>query len=109
MTIHNGIDLEQFNKLDFETSIKTLNLDSNYEYITTIASLEQRKGILDLIESFAQIHTQMPNVKLLIIGRDRTKKQEYLNKIIKMINDLNINDKVILYGESQNINELCYQ
>ncbi len=80
MTIHNGIDLEQFNKLDFETSIKTLNLDSNYEYITTIASLEQRKGILDLIESFAQIHTQMPNVKLLIIGRDRTKKQEYLNK-----------------------------
>jgi len=107
MTIHNGINIDFGEKVDKTESYKVLNLDSNNTYLTTIASLETRKGILELIESFNSIKNQInKNTKLLIVGKDRTSKQEYLSQIKTKIDNYELQDRVILYGESRNIKEI---
>ena len=107
MTIHNGINIDFCNGVNKENSYRILNLDKNYEYITTIASIEKRKGIIELVESFNLIKDKIDKkIKLLIVGKDRTQKQEYLNKVKNKLKELNLEDRVILYGESKNIKEL---
>jgi L-malate glycosyltransferase len=106
MTIHNGIDLEKYQIKNQQESLKTLALDDGFEYITTIASIEQRKGILDLLEAFNMIHLKYPTIKLLIVGKDRTEKQEYLHQVESFINKNNLQDKVILFGETTLIQEI---
>ncbi len=107
MTIHNGINIDFNDKINIDSAYEILNLNKNHTYITTIASLEQRKGILELIESFNQIKDEInKNTILLIIGKDRTEKKEYLKKIKNKIKEYDLKDKVILYGESKNIKEI---
>ncbi len=104
-TIHNGINID-FCK-ENKNSHDILGLDKNYEYLTTIASIEKRKGIIELIESFGLVKDSIDNnIKLLIVGKDRTKKQEYLKKVKETISRLNLENRVILYGESKNIKEI---
>lgn len=107
MTIHNGINLDFNDNTNIEESYKILNLESNFKYLTTIASLEARKGILELIESFNLILDNIgQDVKLLIVGKDRTQNKTYLNEIKKKISELNLQDRVILFGESNKIKEI---
>ncbi len=105
MTIHNGINLNfcEENNNPYEV----LGLDRNYEYITTIASIEKRKGIVELIEAFNLIKDKInKNIKLLIVGKDRTQNQEYLQKVKDIIKNNNLENRIILYGESKNIREI---
>ena len=107
LTIHNGINLDFCTDVIESNSYKVLNLDDKYRYFTTIASLEPRKGILELIESFNILKDQIDTkVKLLIVGKDRTKKQEYFKQIKLLITKYNLQDRVILFGESNKIKEI---
>ncbi len=107
MTIHNGINIDFGDKIDKSKSYKVLKLDSNSTYLTTIASLEPRKGILELIESFNAIKNRLDkNTKLLIVGKDRTTKQEYLSQIKTKIDSYELQNRVVLYGESRDIKEI---
>jgi len=81
MTIHNGINIDFCNGVNKEKSYEILGLDKNYEYITTIASIEKRKGIIELVESFNLIKDKIDSkIKLLIVGKDRTKSQRIFTK-----------------------------
>ena len=107
ITIHNGINLDFCENINIDEAYCLLNLDKKYKYITTIASLEKRKGILELIDSFALIENKIDkNIKLLIVGKDRTKKQEYLSKIKQKIKDNKLENRIILFGESNKIKEI---
>lgn len=107
VTIHNGINLDFNDNINQEDSFKVLKLYSDSKYLTTIASLEARKGIIELIESFSLIHKNIDkNIKLLIVGKDRTKNKTYLNEIKKKISECNLENKVILFGESNKIKEI---
>ena len=105
ITIHNGINLDFCKKT--ENPYEILGLDKKFEYITTIASIEKRKGIIELIESFNLIKDKIDNnIKLLIVGKDRTKNKEYLKKVKNTIKKYNLDKRIILYGESKNIKEI---
>jgi glycosyltransferase involved in cell wall biosynthesis len=105
MTIHNGINLD-FCK-ENKNSYEILGLNKNFEYITTIASIEKRKGIVELIEAFNLGKDKIDKkIKLLIVGKDRTKNQDYLKQVKSLISQYNLEDRVILYGESKNIKEI---
>lgn len=107
MTIHNGINLDFNDNVNIENSYRILELDDKFKYITTIASLESRKGILELIESFNLIQKNIDkNIKLLIVGKDRTESKVYLNKIKNKISEYNLEERVILFGESNKIKEI---
>lgn len=104
LTIRNGIDLSKYNaNLTSKSCLKELGLDENFEYITSIASLEERKGILELIKAYAKIASKHENTRLLIVGKDRSSKQVYLNKMQDLIKNLGLSERVIIYGESKKI------
>lgn len=107
ITIHNGINIDFNENINIENSYKILKLNNSFKYITTIASLEERKGILELVESFYLIHKNInSNIKLLIVGKDRTENKTYLNKIKNKILEYNLEENIILYGESNKIKEI---
>lgn len=107
ITIYNGIDLKSYNnELDRNESCEKLGLDKNFKYISTVASIEQRKGIVELIKIFSLISNDFKDIKLLIVGKDRTMYQEYLKSVRNEIDKSGLEDKVILYGESEMIKEI---
>ncbi len=66
-------------------------------YIITIARLEQHKGLIELIKAFKIVVNKNQNLKLLIFGRGEMK-----DSILKLINDLNLNNNIFLKGFTSN-------
>lgn len=91
--IYNPID---FNALNSEAS---KHADTNKiipkKYAVAVSRLSPEKNIKFLIESFSKIQTK--DLKLLILGEGRER-----NNIIKQINELGIQNKVILMGHVKN-------
>ncbi len=106
-TIHNGIDLSDFTpaKPD-DGEYETLGLGKNIEYLTCVSSLEQRKGIFDLVNGFALVADKFPALKLLLVGVDPTKSKNYEIELKALIATLGIKDRVILYGRSKEVKKL---
>ena len=107
MTIHNGIDLLSYND-DIVNAHERLNLSSKFKYISTIASIEKRKGILELVDAFSILKkdSKFSDFKLLIVGADRTQSKIYSNAVINRVKELNLTGEVIIYGESKMIKEI---
>lgn len=105
-TIHNGIDLHDFEKelLHFTSQeknrIKQKLFQANNEdfIITSIAALHPRKGLKYLFQAFKQVQEKHSNSKLIIIGEGPEKKS--LEKLIK---NLDLFNKVMLLGHQDNI------
>lgn len=104
-TIHNGVDLDAFRPLPKEMAFAEIDLPAG-NYITTIASLEQRKGVLDLIEAFAIARPELPDTKLLIVGADRSRDKLYEKLLHARIDDLGLGEQVVFYGESKDIQNI---
>lgn len=104
-TIHNGVDLAAFVPAPPAPAWQHLQLAPG-EYITTIASLEPRKGVLDLLEAFALAAPSLADSKLLIVGRDRSREGRYQQALQARIGELGLAGRVVLHGESSSINEV---
>lgn len=107
ITIHNGVDLNEFlptiaTSNDYELS----KLDKDTKYLTCISSLEERKGIFDLIHGFALLKDNFPNLKILLIGGDPTKSKNYEARLINLISSLGLEERVILHGRSKEIKKI---
>ncbi len=105
--VGNGIDNLKFkpasNKLDLREKI---GLPKNSFIIIGIGRLVKDKGFQDLIEAFERISKNEKNCYLLIIGGNISQDiSKYERKIIKKINNLNINDQVILTGMIDNVED----
>ena len=68
--------------------------------IVSVGRLEYQKNYKLLLKSFYKFNKKNPNYKLYIYGKGREKK-----KLQKFINNKKLNDKVILKGTKENINE----
>lgn len=105
-TIHNGIDLENFEKslIHFSTQYKArikeqlFSASTDDFIILSIAALHPRKGLNYLMEAFKKIHIKNPKTKLVIVGEGPERKN--LTKLIKI---LELDNEVMLIGEQSNI------
>jgi len=68
--------------------------------IITISRLEKQKNIPLLINAFANLDKKYNEYKLLIIGSGKEK-----NRIKKLINNKNLNNRIIIKDNSNNIKE----
>jgi len=66
-TIHNGVELENFNNNSPETYEEGL--------ILNIGTLIRKKGVLELPEIFSKVRSKFPNAKLVLIGGDSPDKK----------------------------------
>lgn len=93
--IPNGIDLSYFNRdaLDGSTLPTELGLEPDESVLLTVAALEDRKGILSVINVLPGLLARGLRVRYVIVGegRDRT-------KIEQRVRELKLDDRVHLMG-----------
>jgi glycosyltransferase involved in cell wall biosynthesis len=107
--IHNGIDLEQFEKalIHFthqeKHKIKTqlFQANDNDFIITTVATLHPRKGLIYLIEAYKEVQETNPQTKLVLIGEGPQKKD-----LEKKVKKLGLEDKVVFLNHQESIPKL---
>ena len=91
-----AILLKNYAKKKFE-KIKDLNFN-NKKFIVGIGRLTKQKNFALLISAFNEILKKYPNYLLIILGDGEEKL-----KLIKLIKDFNIENKVHLIGHQENV------
>lgn len=104
--IHNGIDLEAFERelIHFSQQenqkIRThlLKASPDDEIMLTIAALHPRKGLVYLLEAFKKVHEAEPHTRLIIIGEGPQKKE-----LEKKIKKLKLTESAAILDYQENI------
>ncbi len=71
VTVHNGIDLQQFarqSQTDREAARRSFNIPFDAPLITTVAVLRPAKGIQHLIEAMPTMAKALPAIRVLVVG-----------------------------------------
>lgn len=99
--IYNGVDLEQFEKINEELKQKTkeeLNMRADFLVVGLVANLRPIKNIQLFIQSAALVFKKKRNVYFLIVGEGPS-----MEDLKKLSRSLKIEDKVIFVGHCTNI------
>jgi len=108
-TVHNGIDLQNFEKTivhltsQEKNKIRTHIFDAkpSDRIILSIATLHPRKGLNYLLEAMPTVLEKFPDAKLAIVGEGPQKKE-----LEKIISRLKIDHRVLLLGYQEDIPKL---
>lgn len=102
-TVGVGLDLDNiirenkgWNQNEFSKKLTDMKKREATKYILYVGVLEERRNILFLLEVFHKILAQMPECRLVIVGKGNKK---YVDDCFKKIKQLKLNDK-IFYIES---------
>lgn len=100
--VPNFIDLEKYN-FSFTDCQRAMMAEDNEKIITHVSNLRPVKRVLDVIRIFDNIQKEIP-AKLMLIGEGPERE-----KIVALCKKLNIYDKVIFLGKSNEIDKiLCF-
>lgn len=93
--IPNGIDRSEFNDLPENGSFRSkYKINPNDRIILSLGRIHKIKGLDLLINAFSELLKKEKNLFLAIVGPD----EGYTNILNKLIEELNISDKVLLAG-----------
>lgn len=97
VTVHNAIDLEEFDNFPVEYSIrKEFNIDKNTVVLTCIGRVEENKGQEYLVHAMKYVD----NAKLLIIGKE---EEGYFKTLKGIIERFGLPDRIIFTGHRKDI------
>ncbi|MFH1093634.1 MAG: GT4 family glycosyltransferase PelF [Candidatus Omnitrophota bacterium] len=96
--IYRGVDLNEFK---FEE--KEIKPAKRQKVIGIIGRITPLKGHIHFIKALPGIFSEFPQAKVLIIGEAPKHKDQYLNELKKMIEDLNLTQRVSFLGNVKNI------
>lgn len=66
--VPNGVDASLFHVRDAEKARVELGLPANGRFILYVGRIERSKGALDLVEAFARIAAEAPDLSLVLLG-----------------------------------------
>ena len=98
--IYNFIDEETYVPVEAGTLKSELGIRENEKVIIHISNFRDVKNIPDIVKSFHEI-TKTVDAKLLLVGEGPEKEN-----IIKIVDDLKLQDKVIFTGKRNDMSEL---
>jgi glycosyltransferase involved in cell wall biosynthesis len=97
--VPNGIDLDRFRGLpDREEARRALDLPQGCPILICVASLTEEKGQTYLLEAMQAVDAELPEARLLLVGRDRGKAD--LNALA---NEKGIGKNVTLLGTREDV------
>jgi glycosyltransferase involved in cell wall biosynthesis len=101
-----GVDSGWFRPTDVPESFYTSKgLDRSKTYILHVGTEEARKNVLGLLSAFARIHAEVPNSRLLRVGRPHYADQRA--RVMKRIEELGLGDSVMFFDDVSD-QELVY-
>ncbi|MBD3270744.1 glycosyltransferase [Candidatus Peregrinibacteria bacterium] len=104
ITVHNGIELNNNKtkpKKNNDYIHHVFKSTKTHKIILSVAALHPRKGLKYLIGAYSKIVKKFPKTRLIIAGNGPQKME--LEKLIK---NLNIDDKVFLLGQRDDISDI---
>lgn len=107
--IHNSVDLDRFcpDAAGRDRARRELNLASDELAVGIVGQLTPRKGQLELIEAFAKVVSEIPNVRLLVIGSALfNRDQEYADELERKARVLGIENNVRFLGSRNDVPDL---
>lgn len=111
--LNNGIDSQRFSqqRLDPERQQQLRQslgiLPNDDPIIGTIGRLTREKGFAYLIEAFAQLVSQFPRVRLLIVGSElKTDPEPFEAELLDRAVELGIRDRIIFTGFRDDVPDL---
>jgi len=96
--IYNGVEIPKKYPQDSQQLRVHLGLKSSDILIMHVANLKPVKGHQYLLEAFAQIAAELPDVTLILVGRD-----ELNGQLQNLAKELNILDKVLFLGQRDDV------
>lgn len=99
--IHNGIDLEEFNRP--YPPLEKFTSDNKKRNILYVGRLEKRKGVMHLVKAYREVKQQFPDCRLIIAGkgeelqRIKTYVQKYKLKDVEFLGYVDEEMKKRLY------------
>lgn len=99
--IPNGIDEDEFENYKKSKNINSkfrekYGIDEDEKTVLFLGRLSWKKGLDTLIPAFKLISEKVSKVRLVIVGND---EGGYKNKILRLIDDYNLNKKVLFTGQ----------
>jgi len=102
IVINNGVDIKMLQATDHRLQVKkSLELKDDDRVIGTIGRLTLEKGHIYLLEAFVKVISELPNVKLLIVGDGPLRES-----LESRVRSLELKDKVIFTGFRNDISEI---
>ncbi len=95
--IYSGIDFDLFTNERNNHFRKELNLDSSHLLLGSVGRLSDQKDPITMVEAFGIVSKSFPNAHLALVGDG-----ELRNKIVKKIDQLQLNGRVHLTGNKNN-------
>jgi L-malate glycosyltransferase len=99
-TVYNFIDERIYHKREVNHLRQEFGIKDEEKVIIHVSNFRPVKRVQDVVKAFAQISTELPS-KLLLVGDGPE-----ITKVCKLVRELNIEDKVLLLGKQENLDEL---
>ncbi len=104
VVLHGGVDTERFNPaVSGEAFRNEFGLAQDESIVLAVGHLDPVKGYDVLIEAFAEVHRQVPNSRLVIVGEDSSLSQEQFRS---QASDLGLAESVILTGRREDVPQI---
>lgn len=99
-TLHYGIDVENFRSSaeDRWRMRNKWNFPDNAFVVGLVGRLEESKGQQILLEAFAELYREFPEMYLVLVGESPPGNDEYDRILLKIANELGIYDRVNFTG-----------
>lgn len=105
--IHNGIDLSIYKPASPNFDMrKKLGIPPDEKIIGTVGRIVPLKDHKTLVRSFALVCRQIPDCRLVIIGREDTNIPGVQKELVDVARELNVQDKIIFTGERNDVRDL---
>jgi glycosyltransferase involved in cell wall biosynthesis len=101
-TIHNGTDLRRFPQKQPGMSAfrKSIGISDQQFLVCAVGQICRRKGLLELVNAFKEIHTQAPDMHLAIVGKVVFRHEDtYLDALRAAAAEPEIADRLHFTGE----------
>jgi len=107
--IHNGLDLSDFNNVNFKMK-PPMNVEvaENCFIIGMVGNIKEWKGQHVLIDALPRIVEKNPNVIALFVGSFDKSNDSYRNRIMDRVEELNLSEKTVFTGYTPNIKEYLH-
>lgn len=97
--ITHGVDFDKFNA-ETSDALRMLDVHRLKPYILSVGTIRWRKGYHRSIPAFAKVSKIFPDLKYVIVGKRF--KDDYDARLKKMIGDLKLEDKIIIFDHLDN-------
>ena len=100
--IYNGVDTNYFaatvDNFNHSIFLERLKLPPNRRFVGMLGEITAHKGQIDFVRAAALVAEQHEDVDFLIVGRDSSPEKKYQAELEKLINELNLANRVYLPG-----------